>query len=329
MTLHKFKDFYPNYRETFGDGILTDFDSYSVYTERDEQVGSVKNFLVDQSGRFRYVVVETGFWIFGKNVLLPIGLARFDYDNTRIYVDGLSRQQVEELPEYHAEQVVDEVHENRVRAGYQPQAQQRAKRQFMGQTYTTDGEYYTGDRKVAPATSGLSGLSSDDAPREMVAQTQGRTAAGQNYNYDYDREPSYYGLSEQDNHEQLRLYEERLITDKSREKSGEVRVGKRVETETAEASVPVKKERVVIERNDLGTGRSANVASGSPTFDEGEVARMEVYEEEVSIEKQPFVREEVNIRKEVDRQQVRAKETVRREELDVRTEGSPPVERLR
>ena len=319
MALYKFKDFYPNYRETFGDSVLTDYDSYSVYTENDDQIGSVKNFLVDQSGRFRYVVVDTGFWVFGKNVLLPIGLAHFDYDQKRIYVDGLSRQQVEDLPEYHHDQVVDEVHEEQIRAGYRPQAQRRAKRQFMGQTYATDGEYYTGDRTVAPAERGLS---ESEASREMVAQSTDRTVT----DYDYDREPTYYGLSQKDNHEQLRLYEERLVTQKHRERAGAVQVGKRVETESAEASVPVEKERVVIERHSADTARPVSGAA-DPNFKAGEVARMEVYEEEANIEKQPFVREEVNVRKEVDRDEVRAKETVRREELDVKTDGNPKIDR--
>ena len=49
--------------------------------------------------------------------------------------------------------------------------------------------------------------------------------------------------------------------------------------------------------------------------------RMEVYEETADLKKQAFVREEVNIRKEVERETVEATETLRREELDVKTEG--------
>ncbi|MGP1371402.1 MAG: DUF2382 domain-containing protein, partial [Almyronema sp.] len=270
-------------------------------------------------GRFRYVVVDTGFWIFGKKVLLPIGLAHFDYDRKRIYVDGLSRQQVENLPEYHHDQVVDEAHEDRVREGYRPQAQQRAKRQFMGQTYTPNDEYYTGDRTVTQPTSGLANTPAE-ASQEMVAQPRNRAA------YAYDREPTYYGLSQEDNHEQLRLYEERLVTHKNRHKAGEVQVGKRIETNTVEASAPVESERVVIERTPLDTARPVG-NTATPSFNEGEVARMEVYEEEVNIEKQPFVREEVNVRKEVDHDEVRARETVRREELDVQTDGNPTIDR--
>ena len=53
----------------------------------------------------------------------------------------------------------------------------------------------------------------------------------------------------------LKLYQERLVADKHREKTGEVTVGKRVETETARVSVPIEKERVVVERT-AATGQN-------------------------------------------------------------------------
>ena len=56
-------------------------------------------------------------------------------------------------------------------------------------------------------------------------------------------------------------------------------------------------------------------------FDEGKVARVELYEETADIEKQAFVREEVNVRKEVETKDVQAQETIRREELEVDTDG--------
>ena len=55
---------------------------------------------------------------------------------------------------------------------------------------------------------------------------------------------------------------------------------------------------------------------------------MEVYEETPEIRKEAFVREEVRVRKEIDREVVNAEETVRREELDVNT-GNLPVDENR
>ena len=119
--------------------------------------------------------------------------------------------------------------------------------------------------------------------------------------------------------EKIRLYEERLMVDKQRAKTGEVAIGKRVETETASVSVPVEKERIVIERNDTTTGRA--VTPGTANFAGGKVAEVELYEETASIDKQAFVREEVSVRKEVDRETVQASETIRREELEIDADG--------
>lgn len=115
--------------------------------------------------------------------------------------------------------------------------------------------------------------------------------------------------------DKIRLYEERLMVNKQREKSGEVAIGKRIETETTEVAVPIEKERIVVERRDAVDSTAVNPATAN--FGGGEVARMEVYEESANIEKQAFVREEVNVRKEVEHDTVEARETIRREELEV------------
>ena len=119
--------------------------------------------------------------------------------------------------------------------------------------------------------------------------------------------------------DKIRLYEERLMVNKQRSKAGEVAIGKRVETETAEVAVPVERERIVIERNDATTGTP--VTPGTANFNSGEVARVDVYEETADIQKQAFVREEVKVRKEVETETVQASETIRREELEVDAEG--------
>lgn len=298
MALYKFKEFYPDYREKFGDSEIVNLDSYSVYSG-EEHIGSVDDVLVDESGRFRYLVVDSGFWIFGKKILLPIGLARFNYDSNRVDVDGLTREQVQNLPDFKEAQMDEhDDYEEQTRQAYAPLANQRSDRQFIEQPLDADAE---------PA---------------VEANGVDRTRK-----YDYNRNPQLYGMSEADNHNSLRLYEERLIANKRRDRVGEVKISKHVETETAEVSVPIEKERVVVDRRTPTETRA--VTPGEANFKEGEVARMDVYEETADINKQAFVREEVGIRKEVDRDTVTAKEEVRREELDVDTKGRPNVQRKR
>ncbi|WP_026736484.1 DUF2382 domain-containing protein [Fischerella sp. PCC 9605] len=137
---------------------------------------------------------------------------------------------------------------------------------------------------------------------------------------------SVYEMNEQDS-QTLRLYEERLIANKNRFKAGEVAVGKHIETETAQVSVPIRKERVVIERV-TSPGAGKPLAFGEFAFTEGEVARLEVYEETPEIHKQAFVREEIRVKKLVEQQTVEAQETLRKEDLDINTEGHPVVERI-
>ncbi len=101
-------------------------------------------------------------------------------------------------------------------------------------------------------------------------------------------------------------------------------IGKHIETETASVSVPVEKERVVIER--ATPSNVGQVVSPKKTdFQAGVVARIELYEEKPEFHKETFIREEVKITKIVEKDTVEAQETIRREELDINTEGNPNI----
>lgn len=265
MPLYRLEDFEPDYKEIFGG---EDVKVLDLYTESGVRIGAVDDALVDQDGRFRYLVINTRLDTVDKKILLPIGLSRINYDQKRVYVDGLSKEQVARLPEYRDNLVVDPDYEENVRS-----------------TYRSPNSQFTYDRD--------------------------------SYNY---QEPDLYDLNERD-HQTFKLYEERLIANKNRVKAGEVTVGKRIETETAQVSVPIQKERVVIERV-TPTVEDAVVDARESHFQEGEVARIEVYEETPEIRKETFVREEVRVRKVVDSDTVEAEETIRREELDIDTSGN-------
>jgi hypothetical protein len=119
MALEKLDDYYPNYREEIFDGY--DIKDFDIYAQGDEKVGSVKNMLVDETdGRFRYFIIDTGFWFFGKKVLLPVGLARIDYDDKRVYAERLTKEQVENLPEFSEDLAINNDYEERVRGIYRP-----------------------------------------------------------------------------------------------------------------------------------------------------------------------------------------------------------------
>ncbi|HEY9798877.1 MAG TPA: DUF2382 domain-containing protein [Leptolyngbyaceae cyanobacterium] len=267
MPLYKLGDFDPNYRETFGGD---DVKSLELYTQSGVRVGAISDVLVDHDGRFRYLVIDTNIEdSINKKILLPIGLSHIDYPAKRVYVDGLSKEQVAHLPEYHDNIAVDADYEERVRGVFRPQ--------------TSNLTY---DRQT----------------------------------YNYQQEPALYDLNDQ-YHQTFRLYEERLIANKQRVKTGEVAVGKHIETETARVEVPIQRERVVIERSSP-TSLDAVVNPEEAQFEQGEVARIELYEETPEIRKEAFVREEVRVRKIIENDTVEAQEVIRREELDIDTEGN-------
>ncbi|MFF5973308.1 PRC-barrel domain containing protein [Streptomyces sp. NPDC012769] len=55
-----------------------------------------------------YLVVDTGVWIFGKEVLIPAGaVVRVDPDDRTIHVDR-TKEQIKNAPEFHRETHLDD-----------------------------------------------------------------------------------------------------------------------------------------------------------------------------------------------------------------------------
>jgi hypothetical protein len=197
MALYKIKDLYPDYPELFGNH---DIVGYSLYADHDDRVGSVDDVLVDQDGRIRYLVVSTGVWIFGKNVLLPIGRARIDYGDRRVYVDALTREQVEDLPKYDSDMTVDPEYEERVRGVYRPHY-------GLGRNGMSEADIAA--MSSAPmGNTGSGAVGRDPAGRVPSAGAYDVTS------YAYDQDPELYTVNDQA-HGTLRVYEERLIAMKA------------------------------------------------------------------------------------------------------------------
>jgi uncharacterized protein (TIGR02271 family) len=316
MPLYRIKDFDPDYRDHFGNDDVKGLDLYS----RDEKIGSVNDVLVDEDGQFRYLVINTGAWIFGKKVLLPIGRCRIDYNARRVTVDQLNREQVESLPEFTDEMVADYDYEERVRGVYRSSMVDDQAAAGVGYAgYGTDQNPFSGNYR--PSAVGSGGVVDAAVMPVDTAMVPDENRYDRD-TYRYDRDPLYE--LDPGNDQNLKLYQERLIANKVRRKTGDVSVGKVVETENTQISVPLEKERVVIERVPVDS-RDA-VTPGDQAFQEGEVARMEVYEEAADIRKEAFVREEVRVKKVTDQDVVTKEEQIRREELDVDANGNPRVD---
>jgi hypothetical protein len=64
----------------------------------DGEIGHVDDFLFDENGRIRYLVVDTSNWIGGRSVLIaPSTIERFDSPNKEIHV-RLTREEIKAGP---------------------------------------------------------------------------------------------------------------------------------------------------------------------------------------------------------------------------------------
>ena len=72
----------------------------NVYGANGERMGRVHTAMVEpNSGRLRYLLVDTGGFFSNKRVLVPVGLARIESDDD-VYIDSLTKDQLKGLQEY-------------------------------------------------------------------------------------------------------------------------------------------------------------------------------------------------------------------------------------
>ncbi|BBD69514.1 hypothetical protein NIES4072_31530 [Nostoc commune NIES-4072] len=222
MSVHKIEDFDANYHQQDSQEHLQGFDLYS----KDDLIGSADDLLVDDDGYIRYLVINTGIWIFGKKVLLPIGCSQVDYDTHRVYAVNLTKAQVEALPEFTDGMTVDFDYEHRVRQVYRPSssfsvfdssgvgyAGYGTEPNAATDTPTSSGVGYAGYGTDPPAPAyvptsygvGYEGyenalLASDKA---LSPDTDHSAAVDHCDSYTYQQDPSLYYMNEQ-NHQSAR-----------------------------------------------------------------------------------------------------------------------------
>jgi len=64
----------------------------------DGHIGKIDKATAETSRQ--YVVVDTGFWIFGKKRLIPAGMAtRVDHADRKVYV-SMTKDQIKQAPDY-------------------------------------------------------------------------------------------------------------------------------------------------------------------------------------------------------------------------------------
>lgn len=117
------------------------------------------------------------------------------------------------------------------------------------------------------------------------------------------------------------LHEERLIIDKTRVKTGAISVRKQIVKETTETSVPIYKEKIIIEIESILGATQVNLCDRDVQAEDSE----DIYAERLRTCKEPMVRQHVTIRKEVNTDVISVSKLLRREELEIHAEGQPDV----
>lgn len=95
-----------------------DVRGWTVRTETgDDRVGRVDDMLLDRGGALRYLDVDLGF--LKKHVLVPLERAYADREKKTVWLEGLTKDQLEAVPEYALDpETLDESYERRLDAVY-------------------------------------------------------------------------------------------------------------------------------------------------------------------------------------------------------------------
>jgi uncharacterized protein (TIGR02271 family) len=116
----------------------------------------------------------------------------------------------------------------------------------------------------------------------------------------------------------LQLIEERLSVGKREKQVGEAIARKRSETHPVEETVQLRREHVEVERHPVNKPLSETeyAQTGGRPLETDQEIRMPVMGEEAVIEKKPYVKEEVTLRKEATTETKTIRDQVRSEELE-------------
>ena len=270
----------------------------STVVDRDgDKVGGVGQvFLDDNTGHATWVTVNTGF--FGtKETFVPLQDATIEGEQIRVPYE---KKFIKDAPSVDVDQHLSAAEEEELYRYYNLQDSGYAAegRRDLGRDGTagTDRDLRDNDRDLV------------DVDRNVDVAAGGVGEADRDLARDRDLDGDRH-LAEGDS---VVAHEERLNVATERREAGQARLRKHVVTETQSVEVPVKREELHVEREDLG-GKPTDHRIGEDTADE----TVTLYEERPVVSKETVATERVNLSKETvsDTQNVQA--DVRHEEIEV------------
>jgi stress response protein YsnF len=214
MELFRVSEFNPDYRQTFEDADIMNFE---IWTADREYVGKVQDILMDDIGQLYYIVANIRSWLNRKLVLIEPEQFRIDRAARRISLVNLSKETVNHLPAYDATLL------NRASAP----STQASSLQLPVESSTP---------LEASAALDSTPLIKVDRPQPIIAPPASDRAID-------PPDPIAPPMVEQ---ETVRLLEERLIVNRLKRKIGEVVVRKEIETRIVQ--IPLRREKLIIEQ---------------------------------------------------------------------------------
>ena len=253
-------------------GLAERYEGYELVDAAGTKVGAIHSLWLDTATNEPEFVAVKTGAIMGRTHVVPVAGAQLDEANHQLRVP-YSRDQISSAPH------IDETAE--------------LSEQEEEQVY----RHYGVQRSEAPSPTGLAGGGAGTSGQtEQRTETTSGVAASEGGR----------------RRERIQLREERLRVEKEVEEAGEVRLGKRVTEHEETVEVPLREERVVIERTP-GSGEPVRGAS----IGQDQTLEVPVTRERATVEKEAVVAEEVNVRTEATEHEEQIQETVRKEELVV------------
>ncbi|MEL6263556.1 MAG: DUF2382 domain-containing protein [Cyanobacteria bacterium J06626_6] len=290
MALYRIDDFsqdklrQPNYLSLYFND--RPFQQVDVYSAEGRRIGRAEDLLVDESGRMRYLVVDAGTH---KRLLLPSERWERVSDQGRMYIKSLNREEFSSLPEY---EVADKAEGGAVVKLHQIAA--------VGESAPVEVTMPVDYQAVVMGSQPVRSQAASEQDEQDIDKTTDPKASP------------------------IQLFEERLVTQTQRVKTGEVKISKHTVTEATEALIPVTKEKIIIEIESVYGGQTQVDMGDAQVAEDGSV-RVGIYEEQATVCRQVVPYQNVAIRKETVTDTVVSQEPLRRETLNVETEGTPVV----
>ena len=292
--------------------VADEYTGYTVHDRDGDKIGKVDDLFLDENDRPEYFGVKMGF-LGSKSTLIPADIANVDRDQGFIEVSA-EKSTVKDGPSFDDDQEITPEYENEIRDYYGLGPLEGSTGRSAYGAYYGDADEEYEERREDREPRRESGRERERSGEVGPGMEMGDIEDGEFRGHAEDDEGvNQREGSDLEDEDELRVQrsEEELVAGTREREAGSVNVRKRVRTEREQLRVPKKREEVKVDRVPVDEGRASEDDIG-----EDEV-RMPVTEEEVVVSKQPVVKEEVRIRKEVEEDEEVVEEDVRKEEIDI------------